>query len=204
MRDCVEKVGVMGDLLQQLENNEAILLMYLAGELLEEDRAEVEQMLSSDAGLRAMLAELSSLQDEVGDALAGGDREGSPARRDAAVRQVSRAVAARRSDAVRQTAVVRASAPWRLRIAWWMYPVAAAAALVIMMLLFSDGRPLNLPAPDGSQPLQYVDVSPRILDVSDDPALVRLRQVEQQVESEVLSLRTDSNLFDTDLPDLDR
>ena len=38
----------MSNLLQQLENNEAILLMYLAGELPEPDRVEVEQMLVSN------------------------------------------------------------------------------------------------------------------------------------------------------------
>ena len=41
--------------LQHLENNEAVLLMYLAGELTDSDRAEVEQMLATDARLRAEL-----------------------------------------------------------------------------------------------------------------------------------------------------
>jgi anti-sigma factor RsiW len=46
----------MASLLHELENNEAMLLMFLTGELPEEDRMEVVQMLASDGGLRAELA----------------------------------------------------------------------------------------------------------------------------------------------------
>jgi len=38
--------------------NESILVMYLAGELPEEDRAEVERLLTIDAVLRGQLDEL--------------------------------------------------------------------------------------------------------------------------------------------------
>lgn len=48
----------MSSFLQNLENNEAILLMYLANELPAEDRAEVEEMLQHDANLLAQLNEL--------------------------------------------------------------------------------------------------------------------------------------------------
>ncbi len=65
----------MSDLLRQLENIESILLMYLAGELTEGDRVEVEQMLVNDPALRAALAELSGLHGEVTGALAGVDAE---------------------------------------------------------------------------------------------------------------------------------
>ena len=55
----------MASLLQQLENNEAILLMYLADELGADDRREVEQMLRGDAGLAAELDELRAAQNAV-------------------------------------------------------------------------------------------------------------------------------------------
>ena len=185
----------MGDFLQQLENNEAVLLMYLAGELPDEDRAEVERMLASDGGLRATLAELSALRDEVGDVLSAAGADGPASRRDAAVRRVSRAMVARRLEVAQALASDSAA-------------TTAAAILMVMMYLFSDGRPLNLPAPNNAPDQQFVDnsLSPRILEVTDDAASARLRQVEQQVETEVLSLRTDASLFDAgaETPDLNR
>ena len=56
---------MMTSLLHQLENNEAILLMYLAEELPAEDRADVEQQLASDPALRAELEELRATHDGV-------------------------------------------------------------------------------------------------------------------------------------------
>ncbi len=50
----------MASFIQELENNEALLLMYFTDELPVDDRAEVEQMLASDAGMRAALAEIAS------------------------------------------------------------------------------------------------------------------------------------------------
>ncbi|MEZ0265091.1 MAG: hypothetical protein ACAI43_10220, partial [Phycisphaerae bacterium] len=82
----------MKNLLEQLENNEAILLMYLAGELPTEDRAEVEQMLGRDAGLRATLDELRGLHTDVTSAMVRLDAAEPLPSRDSAVRQVSRAM----------------------------------------------------------------------------------------------------------------
>ena len=41
----------MSELLHNLENNQAILLMYLADELPAEDRREIDQLLLVDASL---------------------------------------------------------------------------------------------------------------------------------------------------------
>ena len=81
----------MGSLLQQLENNEAILQMYLADELGVEDRREVEQMLRGDAGLAAELDELRAAQNAVMAAIGALDQSAPLAiSTPAAVRQVSR------------------------------------------------------------------------------------------------------------------
>src|SRR5258706_8742588 len=78
----------MSNLLHELENNEAILLMYLAGELPEEDRIEVEQMLAGDPALRAELAELAALQDRVSGMMARADINSTDvSRREAVVRR---------------------------------------------------------------------------------------------------------------------
>ena len=187
----------MSSLLEQLENNEAILLMYLAGELPEADRLEVEQMLASDAGMRATLAELKSLQDGVGGVLARADAAQILSRREAAVRQVSRAL----SQGVQNKSLgVINYAPGPRRrwpIAWMAYPIAAAAMLVIGMMLYSGNRPRNLP-PNNQLPLpqQYVmgppaPPAPEILHASVEDSLSKL-------ETEVLSLHTpEDDFFDT-------
>src|SRR4051794_28774743 len=121
---------MMSNLLGQLENNEAILLMYLAGELPEQDRAEVEQTLANDPALRGLLAELTALQADVDGTLAGCDGAAAALlpRREAAVRRVSRAlVAAQAKPEPRSTAIDEPTSP-RFRVAWWAYPIAAAAA----------------------------------------------------------------------------
>ena len=125
----------MSNLLGQLENNEAILLMYLAGELPEEDRAEVVQTLANDPALRGLLAELTALQADVDATFVACDAGASLlSRREAAVRRVSRAlVAAQAKPEPRTTAADETTGP-RFRIAWWAYPIAAAAAIVVGMV----------------------------------------------------------------------
>src|SRR5689334_12962960 len=55
----------MPSLLQQLENNDAVLLMYLADELPADASIGVEQMLASDPSLRAVLEKLRESHDTV-------------------------------------------------------------------------------------------------------------------------------------------
>jgi hypothetical protein len=83
----------MPNLLQQLENNEAVLLMYLAGELPEEDRVEVEQMLSIDANLRAELESIRQAQARINALIRDADATGRlPMRAEVASRRVGRAM----------------------------------------------------------------------------------------------------------------
>jgi anti-sigma-K factor RskA len=127
----------MSNLLGQLENNEAILLMYLAGELSGEDRAEVEQLLADDGSLRALLTELTDLQSDVTGVLAKSDGQLILPRRDAAVRRVSRAMATAQAGARVPAATTELGRP-TLRIPWWAYPIAAAAALVVAVVMLTD------------------------------------------------------------------
>jgi anti-sigma factor RsiW len=187
----------MSSLLEQLENNEAILLMYLAGELPEADRLEVEEMLASDAGLRATLAELKSLHDRVGGVLARADAAQILSRRESAVRQVSRALS---QNVQNKSLGVIHYAPGprrRLPIAWLAYPIAAAALLVIGMMIYSGNHPLNLsPKTQPPQPPQFVmgppgPPPPEILHASLEDSLSKL-------ETEVLSLHTpETDFFDS-------
>jgi hypothetical protein len=118
----------MKSYLQQLENNEAILLMYLAGELPDADRQEVEQMLASDSALRHELEIMRQTQQLAFDALDSLDELSRPSQAPArAHEQVSRLLGqwlAKRRDAAEQDAKAQ-KIPWR-RISF-----AAAAVLLV-------------------------------------------------------------------------
>jgi len=126
----------VASVLQQLENNDAVLLMYLAGELPAEDRAEVERMLAVDAGLRQNLERLRQTYAWVAGALGRQDRAVAPAVPQAvAVRRVGRAM--RQWHARRLAAAPpREQAGTSLRYPWWAYPLAAAASVVIAFLVW--------------------------------------------------------------------
>jgi anti-sigma factor RsiW len=129
-------VKIMASLLQQLENNEAILLMYLADELGADDRREVEQMLAHDAALRAELEKIHSAQDAVTAAIGAMD-QANPLRvsTPVAVRQVSRLMKQWQVDRLsRRPAEAARSGP---QFPWWAYPTAATgvAAMVLIGLM---------------------------------------------------------------------
>jgi hypothetical protein len=186
----------MSNLLHELENNEAILLMYLAGELPEEDRVEVEQMLASDPALRAELAELAALQTELTGVMARADGSGDLPRREAVVRQVSRALTAARLQPLAPKAAPAQAPRFRLRIAWWAYPIVAAALLVIGIMLLSDNRPVNLPSPQPDRGGYLVDATEQQTTAQIFPA---------ELEKELISLNSDgTDLFSPASSELDR
>jgi anti-sigma factor RsiW len=124
----------MGSFLQQLEN-EAILLMYLAGELAPEDRAEVEQMLATDGKLRADLAQLEEAHNSVRRHLQQLDDISSlPASPDVALRRVSRMMKQWQVDQL-AAAPIQVSRP-RRHVPWWVYAGASAAAAVVAVIVW--------------------------------------------------------------------
>lgn len=123
----------MASLLEQLENNEAILLMYLAGELPPEDHAEVQHKLATDAGLRRALDELRAACDKVNAGLAAIDITDTSDSHDAFVhRQVMRELRRRIVEPPR--IIVEKPVPKTLRYPWWVYPIAASAAVFFAFL----------------------------------------------------------------------
>jgi hypothetical protein len=116
--------------IEKLDNNEQVLLMYLAEELPAEDRLEVEQMLAVDANFREELARLEETEGLL--------RRGLGAMDGAAVQSSIEAAAVRRvAREIRRRTVRHAAAPERRaagegrRPLWWLYPVAAAAVVVL-------------------------------------------------------------------------
>ncbi len=129
----------MTSFLQQLENNEAILLMYLADELPPQDRAEVEQMLASDAGFRGELEILRQTQQLAYDALETLDDATRPAvPRIVVLGQVSRLIhewIGQKRHPTEATAAIRQSMPW------WRISLSSAAALLVIYYCWAVYHP---------------------------------------------------------------
>jgi len=137
----------MPSLLQQLENNEAVLMMYLADELSAEDRTEVDQMLATDGGMRAELAELKAAQSWADSAFRALDRVDPLPSAITTVNRLGRRF--------RQWQVDRMMAPVaeepkrrRIKITWWMSTAASVAAAVVVMLFWWGMSPENVQTND--------------------------------------------------------
>jgi hypothetical protein len=125
----------MGNFLQQLQNNEAVLLMYLADELPSEDRTEVEQLLANDAGLRRELAQLKDAQSAVTASLYDLDASSPlPVAAGVAMRQVSRIMKQRQLDKLVVEPHMAAKRQWN--IPWWAYWTASAAASIVVLVVW--------------------------------------------------------------------
>lgn len=121
----------MPGLMEQL-GNEQLLLLYLADELPPEDAADLESMLQTDARLAAELQALRDAQAEVYSGLARLDRlEAPPVSERVVIRGAHRRMNLTRTVEVRPPEV-----PWRLRYAWWVYPTATAAAVLLAFLVW--------------------------------------------------------------------
>jgi len=129
----------MKSYLQQLENNEAILLMYLANELPAQDRAEVDEMLASDAKLRSELENLRQTYElafDVLESLDGATRPPIPTivAQNRVSEWVSQWVEARRQP----RALLSTS---RRPLPWWRTTFAAAAMLLIGSYIWAVYHP---------------------------------------------------------------
>lgn len=120
---------------ENFDDDQALLLMYLAGELPPAELEAVALRLKSDAALRAKLAELRAAQAVYLQTLQALDAAEAPPIPD----EVSRRQAARlvRQWTTRRLMQPRAAArPRAAALPWWSYPVAAAAAILIAVILY--------------------------------------------------------------------
>jgi hypothetical protein len=125
----------VSDVLEQLGDEGAALLMYLAGELSDADRAELEHRLDADPALRGRLERVREAHDEFLAAMPALDRATRLA--------VPESVGVRRvSVAMRQWQVGRLARPMPAPPAAgagfprWAYAVATAAAAVIAFVVW--------------------------------------------------------------------
>ncbi len=125
----------MGSLIHELDND-ALLMMYLADELSAEDRADVEQSLGVDAGLRSTLASVRADGEFAGAAMGLADRVVPPAGLTAsaeavAIRRVGRLLRQYQVDrlARNRPAPVPERQPAFPR---WAYPIGSVAAVLLV------------------------------------------------------------------------
>jgi hypothetical protein len=174
-------------MLESLENNELILLMYLAGELPAMDRQEVEQMLAADAGLRRELEQVLSMVDGLQTGLAGLDAAEAMPSEALAVRRIGRAMRQHFADRAAQAARIAKPASRRAAFPWWAYPSVAAAVIFIAFLTwvisfnFANHQLAGLPpATQGIVPADPIAAStPSTIPVPD----VNSAQLAQEIES---------------------
>jgi hypothetical protein len=115
--------------LQHLESNEAVLLLYLANELPDQDRAEVEAMLASDPALRAALENLRKTQELAFDALESLDAITRPPMAPiAAQNRISKLM---QEWLDRRRGLPAQSSASARRFPWWRTAFATAASLMI-------------------------------------------------------------------------
>jgi anti-sigma factor RsiW len=123
----------MSGLLKQLDDDQAVLLLYLGDELDARDRAAVEMRLAAEPRLAMELDRLRVLETTVRGMVGPGDAAQSgptPADAQAAARQVGRGVT--RWHLTQRSAAAQGRAGWRLP--QWAYPAAAAALLLVAYL----------------------------------------------------------------------
>lgn len=123
----------MADLLHELENNENILLMYLADELPAEDRAEVESMLRTDASLQRELLRLKETLGLVDSTLAQMDATSPLPQKSMVLGRLSRLMAQWQLA----TPPARDNRPTKPEFSirhanWWLVALGATAATVLI------------------------------------------------------------------------
>ncbi len=119
---------------EKLENNEAILLMYVFDELSAEDRADVDRLLLTDRGMCAQLEELRASEQAVREALQAADREEpTPVPLAMAQRQADRLIS---QWSLRRLNESAEPPPTKRHHYLWLYPLGAAAAILIGGLVF--------------------------------------------------------------------
>jgi anti-sigma factor RsiW len=124
----------MKSLLHSLTDSESVLLMYLFDELPEDDRAEVESMLNTDATLHARYDELRESYDFTNQLLNQADKDVQRQSRSVAKaqRQAIMLVNQWKVDQIAARPVPRPASPMRK---WLLYPAASIAALLMLSLI---------------------------------------------------------------------
>jgi anti-sigma factor RsiW len=155
----------MASLAEQLDV-ESLLLMYLADELAEEDRAQVDRRLAADVTMVDKLARLRDLHESCAQTLKAADAATAlPMSSDTAVRRVSRAMKQWQVDRLTKKAdIIRPRRSFHLP--WWTYGSAIAAAIIVGVLVWSSN----------------------LADPSEDPSVIAMKSKQQDDLAEQLMM----------------
>ena len=126
-------------MIETLTDNNAILLLYLAGELPDADRREVERRLAADPNLAEQLAELKGIHQQIATQFAKLEQreENRPSPENA----IEKAVAAVEGWRFGPRLVMPEPAPQRYRLWAWAAPAALAASVLVAALIWVEHRP---------------------------------------------------------------
>jgi anti-sigma factor RsiW len=163
--------------IETLNDNHSILLLYLTGELPESDRQAVEKRLAADLVFAAQLTELDATHRQLATGIAMLDGlDGSRAATRKAVDSAVEAVSAWRFGArqLRPAMSVRSHRLWS-----WIGPAALAASVLIAALIWvqrqpaSSHPPLVVNAPGVTQPTTKASFEDPSSNNSNDLALLQ-------------------------------
>jgi hypothetical protein len=169
----------VANLLQQLHDDQARLVMYIADELGGEDRADLEQRLSGDANLQGELDRFSEVYGAFSVGMTDLDAA-TPIHADvsAAVRRASAAIRKWQARPVPHRApVAEKRSSFGMRT--WAIPSAAAAIVLVVMGVSLYNKSLSprmargpypLPAPGLGLPTPPMVVPPAVTPQADDDA----------------------------------
>ena len=122
-------------MIETLNDDSQILLLYLADELPEHDRRAVEQRLSSEAALSSELEQLRSVYGEIGAKLQDADALSTlPVNASATARSIGRLMRQRLAEP--RPTIAPKKLPSRSRLRPWLIPSAAAAAILVASALW--------------------------------------------------------------------
>jgi len=166
----------MKRLIEQLQSDEAVLLMYQAGELPEAEREEIAARLERDGNLRAQLERIREAESEVFSGLARLDESSRSYGQESAVKRVGGMMRQWQVDRIRAAA---ANGNGRRRMSGWMYSSAAAALILIGWVAwwgFTPATPFSDPAttPDYPDRVQLSDLMISAVQQDNVAALDRL------------------------------
>jgi anti-sigma factor RsiW len=156
----------MDEVLRQLESNEAVLLMYISGELSSSDLELVERRLADEPALQTQLDELREAHDAVAGALAN---LGADVETDFVGSAASRTVSRNIRDWTTRRLAGRVQAPASVAVSRyprWFYATAAAAVLAVGVLAWWGLRAPAMPpggslaGNDGSQRNNFIPPAP--------------------------------------------
>jgi anti-sigma factor RsiW len=141
------------------DNDEQLLLLYMADELSPADRAELDARLGRDPALAQKLDRLASIQLEIEARLERLDRSVGAVRADVIARQIGREL--RQRLASPKVQLPSRSAPPRHRMLPWLIPSGIAAAFVVGMFAWMHHRAMvnefafnRPPEPPASRPIE--------------------------------------------------